>query len=256
MSSSPRHDPCFRSCRGHHRFRKCVVVGISRASQALDSASLPDLMYERNRWGCDFVASDSRWSVLAAIDPTVVPPEKNVEMIEQLTAEDGIKGIKIHPTIQRFWPDTPAMMPVWEACERLGLIVLTHAGSTRGAAQFAAPSALAPVFRRFPKIKMQVAHLGGGRWKESAALAEEFPQAFFDLCEIIEWVGAPQAPSWDELSALIKIIGPDRVLMGSDFPWYDLDRTVELVDRLEGISAREKELIMGDKAVRIYDLAL
>ena len=240
--------------------RAVALLGPDASPEEKDGARketverLPELMYERNRWGCRLVAGDRRFSVLAAIDPTVVAPEANVEMIERLTVENGIKGIKIHPTIQRFWPDIPEMLPVWEVCERLGLITLTHSGSTRGAEQFAAPSALAPVFRRFPKIKIQVAHLGGGHWKETAALAEEFPQAFFDLCEIIEWVGAPQAPSWAELSALICTIGPERVMMGSDFPWYDLDRTAELVDRLEGLTAREKEMILGENAVRIYDL--
>ena len=217
---------------------------------------LPELMYQRNRWGCDLVRNDSRFSVLAAVDPTVVAPEENVAMIREFVESDGIKGIKIHPTIQRFWPDTPAMLPVWEVCEELELIVLTHSGSTQGGEQFAAPSALAPVLRRFPRLKLQVAHLGGGRWKETVTLADEFPQAFFDLCEIIEWIGAPQAPSSVELGEMIRSIGIERVLMGSDFPWYDLDRTASLVDEIRGISEGEKEMIMGGNASRMYQLGL
>ena len=45
----------------------------------------------------------------------------------------------------------------------------------------------------------------------------------FDCSEIMAWTGALKAPTNLELAHIIKEIGPDRVMMGSDFPWYDVD---------------------------------
>jgi hypothetical protein len=45
-------------------------------------------------------------------------------------------------------------------------------------------------------------------------------------------------------------------MLGTDFPWYDLDRTVELVMELPVLSAGEKEEILGANAVRILNLPL
>ena len=54
----------------------------------------------------------------------------------------------------------------------------------------------------FPDLTLVLAHLGGGAWRQTVHLAGTFPQVSFDLCEIVEWVGAPGAPGRDEL-------GPD-----------------------------------------------
>ena len=57
-----------------------------------------------------------------------------------------------------------------------------------------------------------------------------------------------------QLAQLIKDIGPHRVMMGSDYPWYDLDHTVERVMELPLLSAEEKQGIIGANAVNILNL--
>ncbi len=50
----------------------------------------------------------------------------------------------------------------------------------------------------------------------------------FDLSEVIEWVGAPRAVRGGSVR-LIRQIGADRVMLGSDFPWCDPLRTADRV---------------------------
>jgi predicted TIM-barrel fold metal-dependent hydrolase len=107
---------------------------------------------------------------------------------------------------------------------------------------------------RHPGLRVVLAHLGGGSWRQTLALARAFPEVAFDLCEIIEWTGAPVAPTSDALAPLIQEIGPARFMLGTDFPWYDLDRTVELVMGLPLLATGEKREILGANAVRILDL--
>ena len=49
---------------------------------------------------------------------------------------------------------------------------------------------------------------------------------------------------------LIRAVGPGRVMMGSDFPWYDIGHTVTLVRELSGLSDTEKRGILGENALR------
>ena len=65
----------------------------------------------------------------------------------------------------------------------------------------------------------------------------------FDLCEIIAWTGAPRAPTTDQLGRLIRQIGPERVLFGTDFPWYELDRTIDQLMSLPHLSDEEQMCI-------------
>jgi predicted TIM-barrel fold metal-dependent hydrolase len=97
-------------------------------------------------------------------------------------------------------------------------------------------------------------HLGGGKWQDTLAAAEAFPNVAFDLCEIIEWAGAPNAPTMEELATLIRDIGLERVVLGSDYPWYQPAHTAELVLALPGLSLAEKNAILGDNAARILRL--
>jgi predicted TIM-barrel fold metal-dependent hydrolase len=101
-----------------------------------------------------------------------------------------------------------------------------------------------------------LAHLGGGRWRQTAELAAAYPNAVFDLCEVIEWTGAADAPTDAQLAALIREVGPDRVVMGSDWPWYDLGHTVERINELPGLSDEERDGILGGNAARILGLPI
>ena len=92
------------------------------------------------------------------------------------------------------------------------------------------------------------------RWSlflQTLSLLHHFLGLYFDCCEVIEWNGAPNAPSDMQMAQLIKDIGSERVMMGSDFPTYDLDHSVESVMKLPLLSDEEKEAILGANAARI-----
>jgi len=99
-----------------------------------------------------------------------------------------------------------------------------------------------------------LAHLGGGAWRQTAAFADAFPRVSFDLCEIIAWTGAREAPSTNELAKLILEVGPQRVMLGTDFPWYDLGDTANRVMDLPLLSHEQKTQMLGANAARILRL--
>jgi predicted TIM-barrel fold metal-dependent hydrolase len=244
-------------------FREEAVAMLPEGLQGQDRAAavaeieetMPERFRAANRWLVDALAPIPRFTPYIGVDPWALSPEQNVEHLREM-ADRGARGIKLHPVAQRFQPDDPRMRPVYRACEELGLVVLSHTGSARGAEQFAEPHAFAGVLEGHPRLKVVLAHLGGGSWRQTLSLARAFPEVAFDLCEIIEWTGASNAPTEEELARMIQEIGPERVMFGTDFPWYDLDRTVELVMRLPLLSTGEKEEILGANAVRMLNLDL
>jgi predicted TIM-barrel fold metal-dependent hydrolase len=215
--------------------------------------TMADRFRHFNRWLVDALRDVPQITPFVGVDPSALTPEKNVDHLREM-AGLGAKGIKLHPVVQQFEPGDPRMHPVYEACRELGLTVLSHTGSAKGGQSFADPKGFAAVLTDFPGLTVVLAHLGGGRWRQTAELAEAFPDLAFDLCEIVAWAGAPEAPSTDELAQLIRHIGAERVMLGTDFPWYDLDTTAEQVMSLPVLSAEEKEAILGANAVRILGL--
>jgi uncharacterized protein len=219
----------------------------ARAAAEID-ATMGERFRAFNRWLVDALAPVRQLTPYVGVDPWALTPAQNVEHLRDM-ADRGARGIKLHPVAQRFEPDDPRMHPVYDACEELGLVVLSHTGSAPGGEPFAEPAAFAPVLRAHPRLGVVLAHLGGGSWRQTVALARAFPEVGFDLCEIVEWTGAPNAPSDRDLARMIREIGPERVMLGTDFPWYDLGRTVELVMGLPLLSSGEKEQILGANAV-------
>ena len=52
------------------------------------------------------------------------------------------------------------------------------------------------------------------------------------------------------LSALIKIVGPDRLLLGADWPIGEAD-PLGFVDRCPGVSDAEKRMIKGGRVAEL-----
>jgi uncharacterized protein len=232
--------------------RDIDVTQRARALAEFD-ATITERYVAFNLWLMDTLAEVPTLSGFVAIDPSVLSPERNVEHLREM-AERGARGVKLHPVVQKFEANDPRMHPVYQACTELGLTVLSHTGPARGGEPFAEVGAFAPMLAGFPDLAVLLAHLGGGKWQDTLDVAQAFPNAAFDLSEIIEWLGAPNAPTAAELAHLIRDIGPERVVLGSDYPWYEPAHTAELVQSLPILSQSEKNAILGENAARILRL--
>ena len=226
-----------------------------RAREIRDiDARLTEALREFNLWACALVGQHPELAVYVSADPTLLPGEAGAEHVREMAEKHGAAGVKLHGPAQGFNMSDPRMWPTYRTCEELGLPIIAHSGPDRDGAGHAEPPAFVTMLREFPNLKVVVAHLGGGTWQLTRELADAFPNAYFDCCEIIDWVGSPKGPSETELARLIQAIGPHRVMMGSDYPWYDLDHTVERVMSLPLLSTEEKAGIIGANAVNILGL--
>jgi predicted TIM-barrel fold metal-dependent hydrolase len=210
--------------------------------------SLPDRLRSYNSWIVETAARSPHLTPLVAADPFVLGGGEGAVHLSELLPR-GAKGIKVHPVLQGFFPHDPRMDAMYDLCEEEHLTVLSHSGSTKGSPQWADPFAFAEVMRAHPRLHLLLAHLGGASWHQVAEFAATFPTVSFDICEIIAWTGAPGAPTADELGRLIRDIGADRVLFGTDFPWYELDRTIDQLMSLPHLSEEEKLGILGQNAI-------
>jgi hypothetical protein len=224
-----------------------------RAIAEID-ATMGERLTRSNRQFCDSVRDHPELIPVVAADPWALDEKEGPAHLRDLVATGGARGIKVHPVLQRFPMGDRRMYPIYATCRDLGVPVIAHAGPSRTSPQYAEPRAFADVLRAFPDLPIVLAHLGGGAWRQALEIARAFPNAHFDCCEILAWTGATNAPDDAQLARLIRDIGPERVLFGTDFPWYGLDETVEHVSRLPLLSREEKAAILGANAVRLLRL--
>ena len=212
-------------------------------------SSLDTRLKNSNKRVCDLAREHQERIPFVGVDPGILSPEEMEAHIREMTRDHGAKGVKVHPVGQGFYMHDPRMSGVWRACVELGLPVITHVGPAKSGDQYSTPEAFAPVMKAFPELRLVMAHMGGGSWRQLPEFAEAHPTAYYDICEIIEWTGASRAPTDLDLAKLILKVGAEKVMMGSDFPWYSILHTVERVRELPLLTGEQKSLIIGGNAL-------
>jgi predicted TIM-barrel fold metal-dependent hydrolase len=234
-------------------------VDYAVVTNLLDPPSGPDAgldLIAFNEWVLSLAASRPSFLACLAVDPRYLPVDHLVPHIRALALRGNVVGIKLHPPMQEIDLSDEAMWPIFEACVDLGLRVVAHSGPSRKGIQHGEPNAFRPLLKAFPNLKLALAHLGGGAWAQTRQLAADHPNVYFDACEIIEWLGATQAPTPTEFVALVRDVGIERVMMGSDFPWYDMKHTTKLIAGLPGLSEEERLRLLGQNARDFFELAV
>ncbi len=131
-------------------------------------------------------------------------------------ADRGVRILKLHPEAQRFAPDDPDAMAIYEACVRRGLAVIFHAGRSgiepEAVRPFALPRHFADVFASFPQLPVILGHGGAREQPEMLEVARDHPNALFGISS----VGA------SGIRRMLDIVGPERVVFGSDWAFYPL----------------------------------
>jgi predicted TIM-barrel fold metal-dependent hydrolase len=138
-------------------------------------------------------------------------------------AAAGGRIMKLHPTVQRFYPDDPAVMEIYAEAEALGLVVFYHGGRAgiepESSHPFAMPRHYEAPLAEFPRLPFILGHAGA---RDSAAMLELAVR--YDNA----WLGI-HGQSLTFLETIIQRTGGQRVLFGTDWPFYHLGASLAKV---------------------------
>src|SRR5229473_517844 len=169
-----------------------------------------------------------------SVDP--LKGERAVAELDRI-AELGLKGIKLHPSLQAFAPNEEQHWPLYEKCQELGLIALFHTGTSGiGAGQpggqgirldYARPIRLDAAAASFPDLKIIAAHFGYPWHLELLAMALHKTNIYIDISG---W-----APRYIPAEVLRDMKGrlQNQFLFGSDYPFLQPKRCLDELSALE-----------------------
>ncbi len=211
-------------------------------------------LQRRNAWTCAVARENPGLVPFIGLDPAMGEAEMVAEVEER--AREGARGIKLHPANQLFFPNDRLLWPAYAKAQELGLAIITHSGSValrEDPAQHAHPRNFVDVLREFPRINLVFAHMCRGFGDEVAEVVRTYPNAYLDTSSAISGSAGPFAVPDGEAVAMIRRVGADRVLFGSDWPWFHPITDAEHLDSLP-LSAEEKRLIFYENALRVLHL--
>lgn len=172
---------------------------------------------------------------------------RDPDRIEKLQrhAARGARAVKLHPAAQRFFPDSPEAMEIYAECGRLGLPVIFHAGRAgiepSYTYQYTVMRNYEPMLMRFPEVDFVLGHAGARDVADAIPLARGYPNA---------WLGI-HGQGVTRLDELIERVGADRLLFGSDWPFYHLAGTLAKVLIVTEKRPDARNAILRDNAERL-----
>lgn len=171
--------------------------------------------------------------------------DKALPEVDRIFQELGLSGLMFHNDFSGVYLDHPSMDRILERASKYkNVIVMVH---TFQHSVLETPFQLLRVAERFPEITFINGHpmMTGPHLKATIDLAQRCSNVFFDICltHHHEW----------PIETAVKEIGVDRILFGSDIPYYTKCIEKVIVENAL-ISEEDKEKIFYKNAISLFSL--
>jgi predicted TIM-barrel fold metal-dependent hydrolase len=184
-----------------------------------------------------------RFESFCYLNPSL-PVEFSLGEIDRCIASGPMAGIKLWISVHA---DDPRLDPIMERAADLGVPVLHHAWykATGFAFNESTPAQVATLARRHPNVSIIMAHLAGGGWRGVRDVVD-CPNV------VVDTSGAQ--PHAGLVNYAVDLLGPQRVVYGSDWPIRDFAVQRARVEGA-GLAADVQGLVMGGNMARILGRA-
>jgi predicted TIM-barrel fold metal-dependent hydrolase len=217
-----------------------VLLGWDAQGKTLDNADIADICKR----------SKDRFIGFGSVDPN---REDAIDRLQRFP-ELGLRGLKLHPTLQMFDPGEDRFMPFFDAVAELGLIILTHAGTSGlGAGEpggqglridVSRPLLFDRIAARHPRMKILLAHVGWPWHQEALAMALHKSNVYLDIS------GWKYRYLPDEVKREMKRRLRRQFCFGTDFPMFDPEACLAEFERLE-LPADVAQAVLRDNASQL-----
>jgi len=207
-------------------------------------------------------------------------PALAVREIERASKLPGIRGLYMATHVNGLNLDERQFFPVYAACEKAGWPIFLHPmgpiGGPRTSRYYlanlcgnpyetgiaAASLIFGGVMDAFPRLQVMLPHAGGtfpalvGRWDHGTRVRPELTHMKQPPSAYLRRFAYDTIAHNDEiLMNLVRMVGADRVVMGSDY-CFDMgpEQPVEVVERLGRLGQADRDLILGTNAARMLGL--
>ncbi len=170
-------------------------------------------------------------------------------------ARAGLRGIgELHPSSQGYdLGDESIITPLMDVVREHGLIVTTHSsepvGHTYQGKGDTRPDMLWRYIQKYPDVTLVCAHWGGGLpfYALMPEVAEALSNVYFDTA------ASPFLYDAGIFEAVVGLAGPEKILLGSDYPLLRTSRVTRQVQE-SGLSDADRNAILGGNAARLLGL--
>jgi hypothetical protein len=129
-------------------------------------------------------------------------------------AHGGARGVKMHPAVQLMAPNHPRAMALYRQCGERNLPLLWHCGPVGIELQSGRRRSQVTLYEEpiasHPRTRFVLGHAGALQMEQALDLACRYPNVWLEL----------SGQSLSNVRTILERADPDRVVYGSDWPFY------------------------------------
>ncbi|MCI9213178.1 MAG: amidohydrolase [Ruminococcus sp.] len=187
----------------------------------------------------------------AGVDPLHKDAEEDLEYAFE---ELGLRGLKLHPSRQHFYPSDERLAKIYDICEAYKKPIVFHSGLSwepNTLSKYSRPAEFEELAALRPGLKICLAHFGWPWVQETAMLMLKYPNVYADTGILYfdnAWEFYKKVFTQDIPASWIDRSLRHQVMFGSNNPRFEQIRMADALTKL-GFRESTLELVKGKNAV-------
>jgi uncharacterized protein len=238
-----------------------LPANLSREAREKVEAEVRERLLQRmdynNGWGCEVGRTYPQILPFVNLDPILMDAVTIRQKIREAVG-NGARGIVLLPGLHGFYGNDRRAWPIYEMAQSFQLPILTQTGDAGqlppgGRGHWGRPRYFGDVAVSFPKLRLILGHLGKGYESEIAVLTRRYANVYTETSMRLS--GLDEAGKWTPAEAVtwFRLIGIDRILLGTKWPLFDSQQDIDTVRKLP-LTPEEKRKVLGENAKRVLQL--
>ncbi len=185
--------------------------------------------------------------------------QADVDELRSLLTAGAIKGLKLYPGYEPFYPGDPKLTPAYLLAEEFDVPVMIHTGDTyapTGKVKFAHPLHVDEVAVDFPRVKFLICHLGNPWFRDCMEVVYKNENVYTDISGLTlgQFTDRFEAYMRQQLKEMILWgVNPNKVLYGTDWPLASMESYLAFMEELK-LPPGDKDMLFFENAAALFKL--
>jgi uncharacterized protein len=187
--------------------------------------------------------------------------EEDLEEIRPGVEEGKVKGLKIYPGYEPFFPSDPKLVPAMAFAREHRLPVMIHSGDTytpKGKLKYAHPLHVDEVAVDYPDVDFVICHIGNPWIRDTMEVVYKNANVYTDFSGLVLGDFEDRFESYMRQQVqemLLYGVQPEKCLYGTDWPIASMESYLDFMEELK-MPPRDRKLMMCENAIRLFKLPI
>jgi uncharacterized protein len=187
--------------------------------------------------------------------------EHTVEELRGFLERGEIRGLKLYPGYEPFYPADPKLAPAYQLAEEFDVPVMIHTGDTytpKGKVKYSHPLNVDDVAVDYPGVKFVVCHLGNPWLRDCMEVIYKNANVWADISGLVLGNFSDRFESYMRRQLqemMIWGVNPRKVLFGTDWPIATMESYLEFMADLK-LSAPDRRRMMYENTAELFKIPI